>query len=70
MKKLVGLIAVSVAVVMVITMFPNLVDNFKLAWEGTTGVWEQIKAVVEQLWSYIFPPFVLLLLGLIALDDK
>lgn len=70
MKRLIGLIAIAIGVIMVITLFPTLVDNFKLAWEGSQGVWTQIKSVVSVLWSFVFQPLVLILLGFIALDEK
>ncbi len=70
MRKLVGLIAVAIGIVMFITLFPTLVDNFKYIWENTTGLWNQIKSLVSALWNFVFQPFVLVLLGLIALEPK
>lgn len=70
MKQLVGLVALVAGIIMVITLFPSLVDGFKLALNSTTEIWGQIKAVVAALWGFVYQPLVLITIGLIALDDK
>lgn len=69
MRKLVGLIAIAIGVVMFVTLVPTLIDNFKNIWENTTGLWNQIKNLVSALWNFVFQPLVLVLLGLIAVGE-
>lgn len=70
LRRLAGLIGVVAGAIMFVTLIPVMVDGFDAAWSSSTQVWEQIKAVVNTLWSSLFQPLVLVLLGLIALTSK
>jgi len=70
MRRLIGLAGLVVAGVVFASLFMDSFDLYLNAWESSTEIWEQVKAVVNVVWNTVYQPLLLLIVSLVALEGK
>ncbi len=70
MRRIIGLVGLTVAGVVFVSLFLGSFTAYLDAWESSTDIWEQVQAVVDVIWNTVYQPLLLLIVSLIALEGK
>ncbi|MFA7417377.1 MAG: hypothetical protein WCZ19_02450 [Acholeplasma sp.] len=70
MRRIIGLVGLTVAGVVFASLFLGSFQAYIDAWESSSDLWTQLQAVVAVIWNTVYQPLLLLIVSLIALEGK